>query len=234
MHIHIFILGFILFAVFCIVWKNELIKSLFFTVCFIITLWINIPCFVNLPDLEKSNDLVMIPFKLSAEFGILYIIFANLLLGVILFLQSKFTNKVEYSYREIKKIYDNFGNDAVELYVIGRDLDFLYKEKFEKQTDRIMHLRENCKLLCEWTTDEKLLELYKRVSEQGVEIKFYTKNDNIINLKGQIKTDQRGIKKAIFTSRLNKKYLLLSIENQFLVSTILERCIKVYQKLDIS
>lgn len=103
MHIHIFILGLILFVVFCIVWKNELIKSLFFTVCFIIALWINMPCFVNLSDLEKSNDLFNIPFKLSAELGILYIIVANLLLGVILFLQSKFTNKIEYSYREIKK-----------------------------------------------------------------------------------------------------------------------------------
>lgn len=108
----------------------------------------------------------------------------------------------------------------------------MYKQKFEKQTNRILHLKNNCKLLCELTTNKKLLDLYNKVSEEGVEIKFYTQNDNITNLKGQIKTDQNGNKKAIFTSRLNKKYLLLSIENQFLVSTILERCTKVYQKLD--
>ena len=227
MYIQILVLGLVLFVVFCIVWKNELLKGLFFTVCFIIILWINIPCFVNVSDLEKGNNLAMLPFRLHSEFGIFYIIGANILLGVILFLQSKFTNKSEYNYKEIKRIYDNFGDDAVELYIIGKDLDFLYEEKFERQTKRILHLKNNCKLLCESTTDKNLLDLYKKVFEEGVEIRFYIQNDNITNLKGQIKIDQRGIKKAIFTSRLNKKYLLLRIENQFLVSTILERYIKV-------
>lgn len=233
MYIRIIVLILTLFFVFSIVWKNELMKSLFFTVCFIIVLWINIPCFVSISDLEEGNNLTMLPFNLYAQFGILYILFTNILLGIILFLQSQFTNKVEYSYGEIKKIYDNFGSDAVELYIIGKDLDFLYKDKFEKQTERVLHLKNKCRLLCESTTDKNLLDLYKRVSEQGVEIQFYTQNDNITNLKGQIKTDQRGIKKAIFTSRLNKKYLLLSTDNQFLVSTILERCINVYQKIDV-
>lgn len=234
MYIYILVLGLILFCVFCIVWKNELLKSLFFTVCFIITLWINIPCFVNISDLEKTNNLFMIPFNLNAKFGIFYILCANVLLVTMLFLQSKFTNKVEYTYKEIKRIYDDFGNDAVELYIIGKNLDFLYNDKFEKQTNRIIRLRNNCKLLCESTSNRQLLDLYKKVSKQGVEVKFYTQNDNITNLKGQIKTDQRGIKKAIFTTKINKKYLLLSVDNQFLVSTILERCIKVYGKLDVS
>lgn len=233
MYIHIIILIIILFLVFNIIWKNELIKSLFFTVCFIIVLWINIPCFVSISDVEQGNNLVTLPFYFNDKFGILYIIFANILLGGILFIQSQLTNKVKYSYKEIKKIYDNFGDDAVELYIIGKDLDFLYKEKFKKQTDRIVHLKSNCKLLCESTTDKKLLNLYKKVYEQGVEIRFYTQKDNVINLKGQIKTDQSGIKKAIFTPRLNKKYLLISTDNQFLVSTILEQCIKVYQKKDM-
>lgn len=232
MDIHILILAVVLFIVFCIVWENELIKSLFFTVSFIITLWVNIPCFVNISYLEKSNNFLMLPFKLYAELDIFYIICANILLGIILFLQSKFTNKVEYTYREIKKIYDNFGNDAVELYIIGKDLDFLYRPKFEKQTNRILHLKNNCKLLCELTTDENLLNLYKKISREGVDIKFYTQNDNITNLKGQIKIDQNGNKKAIFTSKSGEKYQLLNTENQFLVSTILERCNKVYKKLD--
>lgn len=232
MDIHILILAVILFVVFSIVWKNELIKSLFFTVCFIITLWVNIPCFVNVSHLEETNNFFMLPFKLYAELDIFYMICANLLLGIILFLQSKFTNKVEYTYKEIKRVYDNFGNDAVELYIIGKDLDFLYRPQFEKQTNRILHLKNNCKLLCELTKDEKLLDLYKKISKEGVEIKFYTQSDNITNLKGQIKIDQNGNKKAIFTSRLGKKYQLLNTENQFLVSTILERCNKVYKKLD--
>lgn len=180
--------------------------------------------------LEETNNFFVLPFKLYAEWDILYTICVNILLGIILFLQSKFTNKVEYTYKEIKRVYDNFGNDAMELYIIGKDLDFLYRPQFEKQTNRILHLSNNCKLLCEQTKDKKLLNLYDEISEKGVEIKFYTQSDNITNLKGQIKIDQNGNKKAIFTSRLDKKYQLLNIENQFLVSTILERCDKVYKK----
>lgn len=233
MNISIIVLILILMLVFNIVWKNELTKSLFFTICFIIVLWINMPCFVSLSSLEQGNNLAKFPFYLNDKFGILYVIIANLLLGIILFLQSKLTNKTEYSHREIKNIYDRFGDDAVELYVIGKDLDFLYKEKYRKQTDRIEHLKNHCKLLCEATTDENLLNLYRKVSKQGVEIRFYIHKDNVTNLKGQIKTDQNGIKKAIFTPRLNKKYFLLSTDNQFLVSTILERCIQVYEKSDV-
>ncbi len=232
MHIHITILGLILFIAFFCIWKNELLKSIFFTVFFIIILWINIPCFVSLSDLENSNNLITLPFKYNEQLGILYTIGANSLLGIILFFQSKFTNKTEYTYYEIKKMYDNFGYDAIELYVIGKDLDFLYEKKFKKQTNRILHLKSNCKLLCELTTDKRLLDLYKKISAEGVDVKFYTKCDNITNLKGQIKIDQNGYKKALFTSRLNKKYLVINIENQFLVSTILERCIKVYSELD--
>lgn len=233
MHLHIIVLTFILFLAFSIVWKNELIKSLFFTICFIMVLWINIPCFVSLSNFEQGNNLAKIPFTLNAKFGILYTIFSNILMGAVLFFQSKLTNKVEYSHGEIKKIYDSFGDDAVELYVIGKDLDFLYKEKYEKQTNRIEHLKNHCKLLCEPTTDRELLDLYRKVSKQGVEIRFYERKDNVTNLKGQIKTDQSGIKKAIFTPRLRKKYLLISTDNQFLVSTILERCITVYEKKDV-
>lgn len=179
MKIHIIVLILILFLVFNIVWKNELIKSLFFAICFIIVLWINIPCFASLSDLEQGNSWTMLPFRLNAKYGILYTIFANILLGIILFLQSKLTNKVDYSHREIKKIYDSFGDDAVELYVIGKDLDFLYEKKYKKQTKRIEHLKNHCTLLCEKTTDEELLRLYERVLKQGVEIKFYAQKDNL-------------------------------------------------------
>lgn len=145
-------------------------------------------------------------------------------------MQAKISNNTTYTYNEIKKKYDDFGNDAIELYVIGKDLDFLDKKEFKKQTDRIIHLGNKCKLLCESTIDRELLDLYKKVCEQGVEIKFYRENDNITNLKGQIKLDQNGNKKAKFMSRLDKKYLLLNIENQFLVASILERYIEVYEK----
>ncbi len=87
--------------------------------------------------------------------------------------------------------------------------------------------------MCESTTDEKLLNLYKKVSVHGVKIRFYIQKDNVTGLKGQIKTDQNGIMRAIFTPRVNKKYHLISTDNQFLVSTILNRCKKVYEKKDV-
>lgn len=233
MSVHILTLALILFITFCIVWRNELLKSLFYTVWFILTLWVNIPCFVNITILESDSNLIMMTFKLSNEWGIFYTLLANLVLGVILYLQAKFSNSETHNYKEIKKIYDEFSNDAIELYIIGKDLDFLYKKNFKKQTDRIIHLGDKCRLLCESTMNEELLKLYKMVGEKNVEVKFYTEKDKITNLKGQIKIDQNGNKKAIFTSRLHKKYLLLNIENQFLVSTILERCVEVYNKSSI-
>lgn len=230
MYTYIFVLFLILFIAFCLISKEELFRNLFYTVCFIITMWINIPCFVNISELKEiSNNLMMLPFRLHDELGIIYIVFANVMLGLVLYLQALFSSNLTYTYKEVKRKYDCFGDDAIELYIIGKDLDFLDKKEFKKQTDRIIHLGDRCKLLCESTNDEKLLDLYKSVCQQGVVIKFYTKNDNITNLKGQIKIDHNGNRRAIFMTRLNKKYLLLNIENQFLVESILERYIEVYK-----
>lgn len=145
------------------------------------------PCFFDLPIRELNDNFFMIPFSLFGRFNIVYIIVANIMLGVLLLWQSKLFDKKKYTYKEIKKIYDEFGRDAIELYVIGRDLDFLYGKGFEKQTERIIHLRDKCSLLCEKTIDTKLIELYKKVAENGVQIKFYTEKDNITNLKVKLK-----------------------------------------------
>lgn len=235
---YIIVLFFIILCLYCIILKKKFFTSLSFTISFILVLWVNIPCFINLSsnDLEMlglNNKFLILPFILNEQLSILYIIIANIALGVLLLWQSAIINKKKYTYDEIKKIYDEFGRDAIELYVIGRDLDFLYKENFEKQTDRIEHLRDKCNLLCEFTSDEKLLELYKKVSEHGVQIKYYTQNDDIINLKGQMKTDQSGVKKAIFTSKSEQYFRVLYIENQFLISTIINLCNKVYKKFDV-
>lgn len=237
MYTYILVVFLIFFLTSCIISENELLKSLFYAACFIITLWINIPCFVNVSELQDvSNNLIMLPFRLYIELGIFYIIFANAILGVVLYMQAYFSNNLIYTYKEVKRKYDSFGDDAIELYVMGRDLDFLDKKEFKKQKERMIHLRDRCKLLCESTKDEKLLDLYKNVCQQGVEIRFYTKSDNITNLKGQIKLDHNGNRKAIFMSKsnkksflLNKKYVLFNIDNQFLVTSILERFNEIYQ-----
>ncbi|MCM1224244.1 MAG: hypothetical protein NC548_58310 [Lachnospiraceae bacterium] len=233
MILNILVLFIVFFLIACMLSKHTLLRNLFYTVMFIITLWINIPCFYSVSIVENTNDLIVFPFKFYNEWGIVFTICANILLAIILYLQDVFFNSATYSYKEIKKVYDSFGNDAAELYIIGKDLDFLFKKGFETQTKRIVHLGHKSKLLCEPTTDTDLLDLYKKVSAQGVEVRFYTQSDNITNLKGQIKLDQSGYKKAIFTSKKNNRYLLLSIENQFLVSTILDRCGTIYRKSTI-
>ena len=226
----IFIMSLLMFIACSLIWKKEIFKSLFFTLFFIITLWINIPCFIGGMVIKNVDELTAWFMKCSNELGILYTIIANLILGVLLYLQGKWWNKTAYTYNSIKKIYDEFGENAIELYIVGKDLDFLYEKKFMKQTNRIIALGKKCKLLCEMTQTEKLLEKYNKVNQNGVEIKFYMKNDNITNLKGQIKVDQNGNKKAIFMSRENKKYKLMEIENQFLITSILERYNEIYKK----
>ena len=212
--------------------KNKLFKSLFFTAWFILTVWLNIPCFVSVPTSEMGNSLGTIPFEFYEMGNIGYIITANLMLAAVWYLQENFWENRTHSYKEIKKIYDDFGVDATALFIIGKDLDFLGKEDFKKQTDRIVHLGNNSRLLCEATNKSNLLDLYKKVGEKGVKIKFYTKSDNITNLKGQIKVDQNGNKKAIFVSKLNKKYSLLEIENQFLITAILQQYDRIYEKAE--
>lgn len=228
MYIHVFALFVIFFIAFCIISKEGLFDSIFYTIFFIITLWINIPCFINISNLS-DNNLMMLLFKLSNELGIGYALFANTILCVVLYFQTSFSNRYTYTYKQVKRRYDVFGDDASELYIIGKDLDFLDKREFKKQTNRIIHLKDKCKLLCEATTDTKLRDLYERMNKQGVEIRFYTENDHITNLKGQIKINQNGDKKAIFMIRKNTKYTLVNIENQFLVASILEQYNEVYE-----
>lgn len=231
MYIHILIIFAVLFIAFCLISKKDWLQSLFFTVCFILILWINLPCFIDLSALNGTDsNFMMLPFQFHSQLDILYVAIANAVLAFLLCWQASFSNKRLYTHREVKKSYDRFGEDAVVLYVIGKDLDFLYNKKYKKQTDRIIHLGNKCKLLCEPTNNEELLNLYRNVRKEGVEIRFYRKSDNMTNLKGQIKVDQNGSKKAIFMSRKDKKYLLLNIENQFLVASIEERFLDIYEK----
>lgn len=230
MHVNVLLLWVVITIVSYFTFKRKALKSIFYSVVFVCTLWINVPCFLSTSAIEIDSSLTMLPFKLSKELGFLYTILANIFLCAILVLQERLFNSITFTHKEIKKIYDNFSDDAAKLYIIGKDLDFLYGDKYEKQTERIEHLGNNCTLLCEPTEDPNLLRLYKKVQQKGVKVGFYTENGNITSLKGQIKIDQTGNKSAIFTPKKGKKHLLLQIENQFLVSAILERLLDVYEK----
>ena len=222
-----------LIIIFNILWnhKIEFINSVYLSIGYIFSMWVNIPCFISLSSESLAqNEFIYIPFKLMEQYGIIYIVFANVILSILLYFQANILDNNTYTYMGVKKQYDEFVDDASELYIIGRDLDFLGKEKFIKQKKRILHLGNKCKLLCEPTKNEKLIALYNEIQKEGVQIRAYDYEDDITNLKGQIKIDHKGSKKAIFMMRSNKKYLLIKIDNQFLVASILKRYGEIFNK----
>ncbi len=226
---YIFVLFIILSIVFIRISEKEFFKSVLHTVTFIFGLWINIPCFIDFSHLEVSdNNLMYLSVKLCNKYGIIYILLANIVLCIVLNCQAKFLNRNLYTKREIKRRYDNFVNDANELYIIGKDINFLNNDAYKVQINRIVHLGKNSRLLCQATNDKELKKLYKEFCEKGVGIKFYMEKDNITNLKGQIKIDQKGYKEAIFVCRKNKKYEMIKIDNQFLIDAILEKYKDIY------
>lgn len=129
---YILLMLIVLFFIYAYLWDKKLLKSIVFSLFFVFSLWINIPCFIDITIVKFDNVIIMFPFILYDKWGLLYIIFANIIMAVVIYLQDFFTNKSFYSYREMKKIYDNYGMDGVELYIIGKDVDFLFRDGFEK------------------------------------------------------------------------------------------------------
>lgn len=232
--------AFVLFAVITfILWRKQLglLKSVLFSSFSVLTIWVNAPLFIDANAIQNStfSSLLSFPFYIYSQIGggIVYIILTNVILCIASHYADSFLNRKYYTHKEVKRKYDNFVEDAARLYVIGRDIDFLDKDDYKSQADRIKSLRDSCSLLCEKTDDIKLLKLYKRVVEDSrVGIRFYQKDKSITNLKGQIKIDQRGNKKALFMSKEGTKYIVIEMEHHFLVQAILDRYIQVYEQAE--
>ena len=214
----------------CFLWRVkrvQLLRSLSYTFFFIFAIWVNIPCYISAPN--DSNAVLDFLFLLCKQTGLAYVLIANICVCLILCVLEHYLNPSSLSYQQLKSRYDSFVSDASELYIIGRDLDFLHREGFEEQTYRIEHLGSKAKLLCEKTSDPELHKLYSRVKEKGVRIETYQKSEDLTNLKGQIKIAQSGYKEAIFSYWIPSKdwkgndlYHLEEINNQYLLNVIIK------------
>jgi len=103
-----------------------------------------------------------------------------------------------YDSKQIKEKFDKFILNAIEIKIIGRDLDFLLDKEYNSQREVIEKLKDKAQLLCEHTTDIRLIELYHKLLEKGVRIRSYSTRDGIANLKGQIKINDRNESSGIF------------------------------------
>lgn len=214
----------------------NLLKSLLLSILFVLAIWVNAPLFIDAAVLQGSmpSGPLSWPYIYSQkENGIGYLLLANVVLFLVCYFVDFLLNNRYYTYKEVKKKYDNFVVDAAQLYIIGRDIDFLDKAEYKSQTNRIKSLRGRCELLCEKTNDGKLLNLYRSVTaESGVDIRFYQNDKSLSNLKGQIKIDQSGNMKALFMSKQGTKYIVFEMEHRFLVQAILDRYNQVYEQAE--
>lgn len=213
--------------------QMELYKTILITIAFILIAWINIPCFVSIPQNAKLvNNIFSWPFYLYNQMGMGYVVLANIMLGIFLFFFQKLDNEKTYSSKQLKMKYDSFIKDAAELCIIGRDLDFLQKPEYLNQRSIMEHLKGKCKMLCESTDDPKLIGLYHDLSKSGIKIRAYNIRDNMTNLKGHIKTDHAGNRSILFAykSGSSNNFSVVENTNQFFVSAIYESYSNIYEK----
>lgn len=200
--------------------KNEgnIKQTIAYTIWTFIIFWINIPCFfVGVEGLEAKYSFFKAPFDLYNLFGTAYVILENIFLGLLGIRIGKGWEKINYvNDKKIKKMFDDFSNDASELRIIGRDLDFLNDSDYKDQTEHIKKLKDKAMLLCEQTDDIELIKLYHKLLEEGNQVRFYTKREGIANLKAQIKIDMHRNESGLFASKI--KYSTLNCQKRFEVN----------------
>lgn len=188
-------------------------KTVGFTLWLIFTVWVNVPSFAVIPDgVVLPGGPATLPFKLYQSLGVFYVLLSNAFLAAFsIYLGKEWNKEKRYTPKQVKEKFDEFSSDATELKIIGRDLDFLHNEKrveFQQQQDVIYKLKNRCQLLCEYTTNPKLVEMYHFLTQQGIGIRCYTaaSSSEITNLRGQIKVDSHGIQKAMIITKTNDCY----------------------------
>lgn len=205
--------------------------------------WIVLPTICEIPEGSKINfRIISFLFEMFQKNPEIYILLSFLfasLISILLYNMMMFIAKLKYSKiyssKGIKKEYTEFIQDASELYIIGGDLDFLLYQV--EQKERIKRLGDRCKILYGYSKNREKTELkqiYVELLEQKVGIrKFYKTENEIKNLRGQIKICKDGTKHCLLVNRLvrnNKKneYEMLNIENQFLIECIIKNFNEIY------
>lgn len=208
------------------------------TGAFIIVIgWINIPNFFALDIALIGENIRFLPYRWANEYSIVYVIISSTLL-VSLIEAMKVLQKnafsSEISIRKINSKYDDFVKDAVELYVIGSDLDFLKKNKV--QLDKFKQLRSNCKILCNSNSiDDDLKSKYKELLDSDVELRRIdssTSENSFSRLRGHIKVDSTGKTKCLFVEKTaeGSKYNRIEITNGFIIQSLKNEFISIHNE----
>lgn len=205
--------------------------------------WVVLPTICEIPEGSKIKFRIINcffgMFQKNPEIYILISFLFASMISISLYNMIMYIAKIKYSKiyssKGIKKEYTEFIQDASELYIIGGDLDFLLYQ--EEQKERIQRLGNRCKILYGYSKNEERFELkqiYIELLAQKVGIrKFYKTENEIKNLRGQIKICKDGTKHCLLVNRLvrnNKKneYEMLNIENQFLIECIIKNFNEIY------
>ncbi|MCT4507270.1 MAG: hypothetical protein N4A48_00665 [Tepidibacter sp.] len=199
--------------------------------------WINIPNFFVLDSKLISDDIRFLPYKFANKYNIFYIIISSTVLVSLIEAMKvlqKITFSSEISTRKINKKYDNFVKDAVELYVIGSDLDFLKDNK--DQFNKFKQLRSNCKILCTSNSiGNNLKSKYKELLDSDVDIRRIdssTSQNSFSKLRGHIKIDSTGRTKCLFVEKTleGSKYNKIEITNGFIIQSLKEEFISMHSE----
>ena len=221
--------------VFFIWFKHDgnLRRTIAYTVWTFVIFWVNMPSFfVGTESLELKNYLFKIPFELYNLLGLGYVIFGNILLTLAGAWIGKSLEKIDcVDEKTIKERFDNFSNDACELKVIGRDLDYLGNVDYLDQANHIKKLKSKAKLLCEQTNNPELIKLYRDLIKDGNQVRYYTEREGIANLKAQIKIDMHRKEYGLFATKIDyssskrfcfhrNKFEVNNLDSGFLLHTV--------------
>lgn len=218
---------------------NELIISIILAVYLFLMTIINIPTFMS--PLEKYKfKIIELIFVLYNKSTFLYILISNILVNLFIPLLYKLlVNKIS-SKKNVCKEFNNFCEDANELIVLGKDLDFLQSKKNVIQKEKIKKLNSKCRIICQeisrpskfkinQNTDEDIkykesIHLYNELYKSGVNIKCFPntidqKYSNFKKMLGQIKITATT-KSMKIVSKVGKKFENIDVNGIDLVELL--------------
>lgn len=222
----------------------EFLSTTFVMIVIYLTGWLVLPTICSLPEGgEVNNGVLIYLFKWYIQNPEMYILVSMVLaaiISILLYLLISYVAKKKvssiYTVKEIQNKYNEFLQDADELFIIGGDLDFLINCELQKK--RIEYLGSKCKILfgeCNKSKNqEKLKELYKELYDKGVNLRIYDeKSDDFKNIRGQIKVCKDGTKSCLFVNSVpisngTKKYEVLNLKNQFIIKILLKSFTEMY------
>lgn len=209
-------------------------RSMLVSVLLVVAGWLNAPNVTFIPDNVKLiSGPASYNFLLYEKLGFIYPIIATIILLVVTYYIERPLEKLNMSTNEVIKKYEDFGRDAKQLYVIGKDLDFLQKSEIQK--DSMKKLEEKCKVLCSSSESKDILDMYKELYENKVDIRKYGNSNTVSQihkLRGQLKETSSGVWEGFFVQKSSTGlgYEEIKIDNQFILESLKNEFKDVHSK----